>query len=93
MVGQGRVVFSAPAVCYYVIQSSVDMKSESEVGKTSYGTVRENLDRCTCWAPVTGHDVLSISLWRGRGMRWTATVGRLIMVALCNRADHYIFAL
>jgi len=30
----------------------------SEVGKTSYGAVRENLGRCACNSPV----------WYGRGM-------------------------
>jgi len=29
------------------------MKSESTVGKTSCGAVRENPGRCTCLSPVT----------------------------------------
>jgi len=33
------------------------------------------------------------NLWNGRSGKPDQTVGYLIMVVLCNRADHYIFAL
>ena len=63
------------------------VKNECEVGNTSYGVVRENLGRCTSW-PVT---TLPISVLAE--VCAVASAFLFIMVALCNRADHYIFVL
>jgi len=56
-----------------MVQQSIDVKSESEVGKTSYGTVRENLDRRTA-----GNDTVPISVWRGGGVSSTECRSRLL---------------
>jgi len=42
---------------------------KSEVRKTSYGAVMENLVRCKCWSPV--YDTVPISLWHNGGVRCT----------------------
>ena len=39
-------------------------KLKVKLGKTSYGTVLENLG----WYVLTGNDTVPISVWYGRGM-------------------------
>ena len=47
------------------------LKSKMEVDKTSYGAVREKLGRCILYMLVGGNGTVPISVWRGRGMRYT----------------------
>ena len=44
---------------------------------------------------LAGNDTVPISIWRAKGMRSTGLLFcfTFVMVALCNRADHYIFML
>jgi len=62
------------------------LKSESKVGENSYGALLEN---------TGGKDILPFPVWRGAVMDSTKCCcsSWLFMVALCNRADHYIFIL
>jgi len=42
------------------------VKSESDVGKTGYGTVREKLGRCS--PLLAGNDTVPVSVCHGGGM-------------------------